>query len=77
MEKANVSPIYKKYDKTNVENYSPISLISSIAKTLEKLVHKHVHNFLLEHQIVTPFQSGFTSGDSTVNQLVDLYNTFC
>ena len=24
-------------------------------------------NFLLEHQIVTPFQSGFKSGDSTVN----------
>ena len=36
-----------------------------------------MHNFLLEHQIVTPFQSGFTSGDSTVNQLVDMYNTFC
>ena len=52
----------------------PVPFISSIGKTLEKLVHKHVHNFPLEHQIVTPFQSGFTSGDSTVNQLVDLYN---
>ena len=27
--------------------------------------------------MITPFQSGFKRGDSTVNQLVDLYNTFC
>ena len=46
-------------------------------KITKKLVHKHVHNFVLENNIITPFQSGFTRGDSTVNQLVDLYNTFC
>ncbi|MCG8113710.1 MAG: reverse transcriptase domain-containing protein [Candidatus Thiodiazotropha taylori] len=74
--KANVTPIYKKDDKTLVENHRPISLLSSIGKSLEKVVHKHLHNFLLENNIITPFQSGFTQGDSTVNQLVDLYNTF-
>ena len=26
--------------------------------------------------VITPLQSGFVSGDSTVNQLVDIYNTF-
>ena len=26
---------------------------------------------------MTCFQSGFTAGDSSVNQLVELYNTFC
>ena len=57
--------------------YLLISLISSVGKALEKLVHKHVHNFVLENNIITPFQSGFTRGDSTVNRLVDLYNTFC
>ena len=38
---------------------------------------KHVHNSLLDNQIITPFHSGFTRGDSTVNQLVDIYNIFC
>ena len=44
---------------------------------MEKLIHKHVHNYLLHNNIITCFQSGFTAGDSSVNQLVELYNTFC
>ena len=74
---SNVSPVFKKDDKTNVENYRPISLISSVGKTFEKAVYKHIHNFILANQIMTPFQSGFMPGDSTVNQLTDMYNTFC
>ena len=34
--RANVSPIHKKDDKTDVVNYRPISLISSVGKALEK-----------------------------------------
>ena len=58
--KANVSPIHKKDDKTLVENHRPVSLLSSLGKTLEKVVHKNMHNFLLENNVITPFQSGFT-----------------
>ena len=43
----------------------------------KKLIHKHVHNYLLYNNIITCFQSGFTAEDSSVNQLVELYNTFC
>ena len=75
--RANVSPIPKKDDKSSVENYRPISLISSVGKAFEKIIFKHLHNYLLNNEIITPFQSGFTRGDSTVNQLVDIYNTFC
>ena len=75
--KANVSLIHKKDDKSSVENYRPISLISSVEKTFEKAIFKIVHNFLLDSQINTPLQSGFTRGDSTVNQTLDNYNTFC
>ena len=35
-----------------------------------------MHNFLLENNVITPFQSGFFPGETTVNKLVDLYNTF-
>ena len=34
-------------------------------------------NFLNDHQVITTLQSGFVPGDSTVNQLVEIYNTFC
>ena len=69
------SPVFKKDDKTNVENYRPISLISAVGKTSEKVVYKRIHNFILANQIITPFQSGFVPGDSTVNQLTDMYVT--
>ena len=36
----------------------------------------NTHTFV-DHNILTPFQSGFTPGDSTVNQLTYLYNTLC
>ena len=44
---------------------------------MEKLVHQHEHYYLLENSIITSFQSGFTAGDSSVNQLIELYKTFC
>ena len=76
--RANVSPIQKKNDKSSIENYRPISLIiSSVGKTFEKVIYKHVDNHLLDNEVITPFQSDFSHSDSTVNQLVDIYNTLC
>ena len=55
----------------------PISLLSTVGKVLEKIVHKYVFNFLMDHEVLTTLQSGFISRESTVNQLVDIYNSFC
>ncbi|MCG8116730.1 MAG: reverse transcriptase domain-containing protein, partial [Candidatus Thiodiazotropha endolucinida] len=74
---ANVTPIFKKDDPSNISNYRPISLLSTICKVLEKIVHKHLFNFIRDHNLLTSLQSGFIPGDSTVNQLVHIYNTFC
>ena len=74
---ANITPIFKKDDASNPSNYRPISLLSCIGKVLEKLVHKYVFNFFRDNGVITALQSGFMPGDSTVNQLVDVYNTFC
>ena len=40
-------------------------------------MHKRIFNFFRDNQVITTLQSGFVPGDSTVNQLVDIYNTFC
>ena len=74
---ANVTPVFKKNEPSDISNYRPISLLNTIGKVLEKIVHKYIYNFLSEHQVKTTLQSGFIPGDSTVNQLVDIYNTFC
>ena len=34
-------------------------------------------NFFLDQHAITSLQSGFVPGDSTINQLVGIYNTFC
>ena len=68
--------MFKKNDPTDVSNYRPISLLNTLGKVLEKIVHKHVYNFLNDH-VITTLQSGFVPGDSTVNQLIDIYKTFC
>jgi len=34
------------------------------------------YNHLVNNQIISYFQSGFTKGDSTVNHLVDITNDF-
>ena len=74
---ANVTPVPKKGDLSIVSNYRPISLLNSEGKVFERLVFKHLYNHLHRHNLISSLQSGFMPGDSTVNQLAYLYNTFC
>ena len=64
---ANVCPIHKKRDRSNVSNYRPISLLNSENKVLERLIIKNLYNHLLYNNFLSSFQSGFIPGDSTEN----------
>ena len=74
---ANVTPVFKKDDPSDYSNYRPISLLSTVGKVLERIIHKHTYNFFIANNVISSLQSGFVMGDSTVNQLADIYNTFC
>ena len=74
---SHVCPVPKGGNPADVANNRPISLLSNLDKTQERLVFKHLYNHFHDNNIITPFQSGFMPGDSTVNQLTYLYNTFC
>jgi hypothetical protein len=54
---ANVTPIFKKDSPSNYKNYRPISLINVIGKVMERCVFKHIHNYLLENNIIINNQS--------------------
>ena len=41
---ANVTPIYKKDDKSMPSDCRPISILSQSAKAMERCVHKHLYN---------------------------------
>jgi hypothetical protein len=74
---ANVCAVFKKGDPSFPNNYRPISLLNIIEKVFERIIFKSIFNFYRETGFFTPFQSGFLPGDSTVNQLTFLYNSFC
>ncbi|MCG8111690.1 MAG: reverse transcriptase family protein, partial [Candidatus Thiodiazotropha taylori] len=74
---ANVIPIHKKDDKSIPSNYRPISLLSLVGKAMERCIHKHLYNYAIENEILTPLQSGFIKGDSTTFQLIHTYHSFC
>ena len=74
---ASVTPVVKKGDPSRPSNYRPISLLSCIGKLFERCVHKYIYNYLIGNNLVTPYQSGFIKNDSTVNQLIYIYDDIC
>ena len=74
---AHVTPIYKKGDKSLCTNYRPISLLSCVGKVMEKCIQQHLLKYLTENSLLTTSQSGFIPGDSTIYQLLSIYDDFC
>ena len=71
---ARVIPIYKSGPKFNMDNYRPISIISVIAKTMEKLAHNQIYSSLQSANILTNSQHGFRPLHSTVTELLKMSN---
>ena len=72
---ANVTPVFKKGDNKYCSNYRPISLLSNLSKVFEKLVHKHIYEYLTGNNLLIANNSGFKHGDCAINQLVKLSDT--
>ncbi len=68
---ANVIPIFKKWDLKYCNNYHPISLLCSISKVFEKIIFNHISNC---HGLINEHQSGFTQGDTTIDQFIGMFN---
>ena len=66
--KGNAGPIHKKYDKQNVKNYLPVSLLPICGKISERLIYNVMLDFLNDNNLLSLNQSGFRSGDSCINQ---------
>ena len=56
---AKVISLYKKGDKTDPHNYRPISLLSSLSKIFEKILHKRMMKFCQTNKLLNPVQYGF------------------
>lgn len=73
---ARVSPIFKgKGSRADPSNYRPISLTSIPCKVMEKVVFEHLMTYFEENSILIPNQFGFRPKRSTVDQLLQTYET--
>ena len=62
---ARVLPSFKKDDVTLMDNYRPISLLTSTSKLFEKIVFTQLYNYFHENQLFYPSQYGFRKMHST------------
>lgn len=70
--KANVTPLFKKSDKSNPANYRPISLTCVLCKVMEHIVASNITNHFQVNNILYHLQHGFRSQMSCETQLLGL-----
>ena len=73
---AKVFPLYKKDDRTEAQNYRPISVLPAISKICERVVYDQLYRYLNSNELLTKNQSGFRSLHSTVTALLHLTNNW-
>ena len=67
---ANVTPVFKKGRKVEVNNYRPVSVLPVAAKLFESIVHRQLYTYLSENHLLNPAQSGFRPQHSTLDALL-------
>ena len=72
MKVAKVVPIYKSKDHQLFTNYRPISLLPTVSKILEKVIHIRLYNFLSSQAVFYHSQYGFRAKHSTVHAVCEL-----
>lgn len=67
---ARITPVFKKGDKSLLENYRPIALLNNFAKLFEQIIYQCIlHNV---RPYFSEFQHGFLPGRSTITNLAVL-----
>ena len=66
-----VTPLHKNGDRTDPDNYRPISVLSTISKLLERCIHDQLYAYLTGQNLLSEQQSGFRKGRSTTTCLID------
>ena len=65
-----MSPIFKKKDKTFVENYRPVSVLPTVSKIFERIMQKQVSDYI--GKFLSSFLCGYRKGFSPQYALLTL-----
>lgn len=69
---AKVYPKHKQDNKSKIENYRPISLLSTFSKVIEKAMLSRLMDHLHRNNLIPPEQHGFTAGRSTSTAITSI-----
>ena len=58
-----ITPVYKKEENTNKSNYRPVSILPSVSKIFERLMHDEIFSYIDSH--LSNYLCGFRKGYST------------
>ena len=67
-----MTALFKGGDRTDCNNYRPITVLPTISKILERAVHQQQYEFLSANELLTPNQFAFRPQLSTVTALAHL-----
>ena len=69
---AKVVPVFKKGLTDQLSNYRPISLLPSLSKLFERIIHSRLLSFFEYNNTIVTTQYGFRHNRSTIHPILDL-----
>ena len=74
LKEANVTPIFKKDDPLDKENYHPVSILPFLSKDFEKLIYKQLSNYI--ESFLSSILCGFGKAHNTEHALFNLLHSW-
>ena len=68
LKKSDVTPVFKKDDRLQKENYRPISILPTLSKIYERVLHQQLYNYF--NSIFSKYLCGYRKGYSTQHTLL-------
>ena len=70
-----VTPLFKKGSRCDAANYRPVTLTSHVVKVYERVVRKHMIQYLEANSLLSDKQHGFRSNRSCLTQMLDHFDS--
>jgi len=68
---ARVTPVHKSGDRSDLNNFRPISILSVLSKITEKVVSIQLVSYLIQHNVLSPHQYAYRPCHSTEDAVLD------
>ena len=69
-----ITPIFKEGDKEQINNYRPISVLTTISKIFERVVSDQLSQFLEINKIISKYQHAYRKKHSSITCLFEILN---